>query len=195
MRDKIIQTFQSKTFALNKEDSSYEARKEYFENNKRFYFADGVVSLPFGHPNLKQIDEFKKEKGQKLEKYFWEEKEHLSNLELRALKNHPRLYLYNQILISVPKLFNISQKNDFTQQKKNTAEKKHKRSNFRGRMDNEINYTNDAKFWWWEELGVVKLLMFKIWEKIRCLETLKKGYGYQKYHFLPKERIILEIVS
>ena len=147
MRDKIIQTFQSKTFALNKEDSSYEARKEYFENNKRFYFADGVVSLPFGHPNLKQIDEFKKEKGQKLEKYFWEEKEHLSNLELRALKNHPRLYLYNQILISVPKLFNISQKNDFTQQKKNTAEKKHKRSNFRGRMDNEINYTNDAKFW------------------------------------------------
>ena len=32
MRDKIIQTFQSKTFALNKEDSSYEARKEYFEN-------------------------------------------------------------------------------------------------------------------------------------------------------------------
>ena len=32
MRDKIIPTFQSKTFALNKEDSSYEARKEYFEN-------------------------------------------------------------------------------------------------------------------------------------------------------------------
>ena len=32
MRDKIIQTFQSKIFALNKEDSSYEARKEYFEN-------------------------------------------------------------------------------------------------------------------------------------------------------------------
>ena len=33
-------------------------------------------------------------------------------------KNHPRLYLYNQISISAPKLFNKSQTNDFTQQKK-----------------------------------------------------------------------------
>ena len=87
-------------------------------NDKRFFFPDGVDSPPFGHPNLKEIVEFKKEKGQKIEKYFWEEKEHLFNLELKALKNHTRLYLYNQILMSVPKLFNISQKNDFTKQKK-----------------------------------------------------------------------------
>ena len=32
MREEIIQTFQSKIFALNKEDPTYEARKEYFEN-------------------------------------------------------------------------------------------------------------------------------------------------------------------
>ena len=88
-------------------------------NEKRFYLLDRVVSLPFGYPNLKEIDEFKKEKGQKVEKYFWEEKEHLFNLELKALRNHPRLYLYNQISMSVPKLFNVSQKrNDFTKQKK-----------------------------------------------------------------------------
>ena len=29
-------------------------------------------------------------------------------------------------------------------------------------------------FWLWEELGVVKLTLFNIWEKIRCLGTLKK---------------------
>ena len=87
-------------------------------NDKRFYFPDGVVSLPFHHPNLKEIDEFKKDKGQKTEKYFSKEKEHLFNLELKALKNHPRLYLCNQILMSAPKLFNIGQKKDFTQQKK-----------------------------------------------------------------------------
>ena len=85
-------------------------------NNKRFYFPDGVVSLPFYHPNLSKIDEFKQKKGQRIEKYFWEEKEHLFNLEKEALKNHPRLYLYHQILMSVPKIFNISQKNNFTQQ-------------------------------------------------------------------------------
>ena len=31
-------------------------------NDKRFYFPDGIVSLPFGHKNLKHIDDFKKEK-------------------------------------------------------------------------------------------------------------------------------------
>ena len=85
---------------------------------KRFHFPDGVVSLPFGHPLLKKIDEFKQEKGQKIEKYFWEEKENLFNIENKAPKEHPRLYLYHQILISTPEIFNISQKNDFTQQSK-----------------------------------------------------------------------------
>ena len=32
MKEEIIQTFQGKIFALNKNDSKYEARKEYFEN-------------------------------------------------------------------------------------------------------------------------------------------------------------------
>ena len=50
-------------------------------NDKRFYFADGVVSLPYGHPNLKEIDKFKKEKDQKIEKYFWEQKERLLKME------------------------------------------------------------------------------------------------------------------
>ena len=29
-------------------------------NNKRFYFPDGIVSLPFEHKHLKEIDDFKK---------------------------------------------------------------------------------------------------------------------------------------
>ena len=32
MKEEIIQTFQGKIFALNKDDPKYEARKEYFEN-------------------------------------------------------------------------------------------------------------------------------------------------------------------
>ena len=39
-------------------------------NDKRFYFPEGVISLPFGLPNLKEIDEFKKQKRQKIENYF-----------------------------------------------------------------------------------------------------------------------------
>ena len=32
MREEIIQTLQAKIFALNKDDQTYETRKEYFEN-------------------------------------------------------------------------------------------------------------------------------------------------------------------
>ena len=39
-------------------------------------------------------------------------------MEKDTLKNTPRLYLYHQILMSSPKIFNINQKNDFTQQNK-----------------------------------------------------------------------------
>ena len=92
-------------------------------NDKRFYFPDGIVSLPFGHKNLKEIDDFKKQKGQKIEKYFWEEKEALFNMEIKVLKNPPRLYLYHQILTSPPKIFYINQKNDFEQQKRTLLKK------------------------------------------------------------------------
>ena len=42
-------------------------------------------------------------KGQKIEKYVLEEKEYFLNLEKKPLKNHPRLYLYHQTLMSIPK--------------------------------------------------------------------------------------------
>ena len=86
--------------------------------DKRFYFPDGIVSLPFDHKSLKQIDDFKKQKSQKIEKYFWEEKEALFKMEKEALKNNPRLYLYHRIIMSSPKTSNIKKKNDFIQQNK-----------------------------------------------------------------------------
>ena len=33
-------------------------------NDKRFYFPNGVLSLPNGHPSLEEIDKFKNDKGQ-----------------------------------------------------------------------------------------------------------------------------------
>ena len=96
-------------------------------NDKRFYFPDGVDSLPFGHPNLKKIDDFKHNHGQKIEKYFCEEKEHLLSLEREALKNHPRLYLYHQILMSSPKLSDISQKDNFNSSNRKIFQKNTKR--------------------------------------------------------------------
>ena len=38
-------------------------------NDKRYYFCDEIVSLPFFHPHLKEIMEFKLEKRQRTEIY------------------------------------------------------------------------------------------------------------------------------
>ena len=95
-------------------------------NDKRFYFPDGLVSLPFYHPILAEIDNFKQKKGQKI-KFFWEEKENLFRMEKKTLKNHPRLYFYHQILTSTPVLF-----------KRNTK--------YIRWVVVEMNYNYDAKF-------------------------------------------------
>ena len=39
-------------------------------NSKRFYFPDGILSLSFHHPNLKEFNKFKEKMVQRIEIYF-----------------------------------------------------------------------------------------------------------------------------
>ena len=43
-------------------------------NDKRFYFLNGITSLPVSHPLLKDLTDYKEQKDEKIEKYFLEEK-------------------------------------------------------------------------------------------------------------------------
>ena len=43
-------------------------------NDKMFYFPNAILCLPFGHTALKQLDKYKKKKGQKVESYFTKKK-------------------------------------------------------------------------------------------------------------------------
>ena len=43
-------------------------------NVKRYYYSDGVVSLPFSHPFLHKINQFKKDKNQKIEAFLLKKK-------------------------------------------------------------------------------------------------------------------------
>ena len=43
-------------------------------NEKRFYFPNAIISLPFGHQALNELDELKKNKGQRIENYFLQER-------------------------------------------------------------------------------------------------------------------------
>lgn len=53
-------------------------------NDKRFYFSNGITSLPIFHPLLKNQAEYKKNKGKKIENYFWDEKEVLLKKEMKS---------------------------------------------------------------------------------------------------------------
>lgn len=50
-------------------------------NDKRYYFSDDIVSLPFYHRDLLEIIDFKEKKNQRVENYFIEEKKQLSPWE------------------------------------------------------------------------------------------------------------------
>ena len=78
-------------------------------NDKRFYFPNAILSLPFGHTALKQLDKYKKKKGQKVESYFMKKREKLLELERCALKKCSRLKILDGIL---SQSFKVIHKND-----------------------------------------------------------------------------------
>ena len=49
-----------------------EVKKSKFaqKNNKQYYSSNGIVSLPFAHPYLKEIIDYKGKNNWKLEKYI-----------------------------------------------------------------------------------------------------------------------------
>ena len=69
-------------------------RKNKFSqlNDKQFYFPNAIVSVSFGHFSLAEIDEFKKDKGQRIEKYFWTDKQKLLELEKKAIDKIPTIF-------------------------------------------------------------------------------------------------------
>ena len=91
------------------EMTTHKIKKSKFSqlNNKRFYFPNAIVSLTFGHLALREIDEYKKDKGRRIEKYFWTEKEKLLELEKSALKNTQRINFLNNTLEQIPKIVHV----------------------------------------------------------------------------------------
>ena len=87
-------------------------------NDKRFYFPNAVISLPFGHQILDEVDQYKKNQGQRTEKYFLKEKDNLLELEKNALKKCPRLDFLDNILLQSFKVVNNNNINKYLYNKK-----------------------------------------------------------------------------
>ena len=59
-------------------------------NDKRYYFSDGIVSLPFGHPSLKEVRDYKKSLP-KIHTRIPYEKDKILQYENRVVNNNERL--------------------------------------------------------------------------------------------------------
>ena len=65
-------------------------------NDKRYYFSDGIVSLPFGHPSLNQVREYKKSLP-KIHTVILKEKNMILHYENKAVNNNERLRILRSI--------------------------------------------------------------------------------------------------
>ena len=62
-------------------------------NDKRFYFPNAIILLPFGHSALKELDDLKKNKGQRIEDYFLQDRYKILEMEKKLLKSVQDLIL------------------------------------------------------------------------------------------------------
>ena len=65
-------------------------------NDKRFYFSNGITSLPYGHPFLEKVRE-QKNKYRSIHKVIQTKKDDSLKEEIKVIKNNPRLDILNQI--------------------------------------------------------------------------------------------------
>ena len=101
-------------FTVKKGDmTTTQVEKKKFSqiNDKRFYFPNAILSLPFGHVTLKELEKYKKEKGQKIESYFLQKRQKLLDLEREALTKCSRLEILDRIFLQS---FKVVRKNDPT---------------------------------------------------------------------------------
>ena len=89
-------------------------------NDKRYYFSDGVVSLPFGHPSLSNIREYKKSLS-RIHTVIRQEKNKILKMENEIVNKNERLSVLRNILSQPITYFNLKNNaktnikdNDFT---------------------------------------------------------------------------------
>ena len=88
-------------------------------NDKRYYFSDGIVSLPFGHPSLNEIREYKKSL-EAIHKVIEKEKNKLLNEENTVVNANKRLRILRSIYSQPINYYTLKTHRPFISVKNNT---------------------------------------------------------------------------
>ena len=81
-------------------------------NDKRFYFSNGLISLPFGHPYLEDLRK-EKHKHRAIHKVIQEQKYNFLKEESEVLQKLPRLNILKQIFSQNRMLYELNSNTKF----------------------------------------------------------------------------------
>ena len=81
-------------------------------NDKRFYFSNGTISLPYVHPYLQKLRK-EKHKYQDIHKAIQTKKDGFLKKESKVLESISRLNILKQIFIQMPILFELDSNTKF----------------------------------------------------------------------------------
>ena len=81
-------------------------------NDKRFYFPNGITSLPFGHPHLEKVRK-QKNKFRNIHKIIQYKKHEFLEEEAKVEENSERLNILNQIFNQVPLIYELKSNQNF----------------------------------------------------------------------------------
>ena len=70
-------------------------------NDKRFYFSNGIISLPYGHPYLEKLRK-EKHKYRDIHKVMQRKKDDFLKKGSKVIENIPRLNILKQVFSQIP---------------------------------------------------------------------------------------------
>ena len=111
----FLKKIQQKRFQIiNKSMQMNTIRKVQFGtlNDKRFYFCDGIVSLPHGHPLLENLRK-KKLRYRNIHSVIQTKKENFLQEQSEVVKKIPRLDIIRQIYNQIPRLYELNSDTNF----------------------------------------------------------------------------------
>ena len=76
-------------------------------NDKRFYFSNGIISLPYGHPHLEKLRK-EKHKYRDIHEVIQGKKDDFLKEKSKVIENIPRLNILKQIFIQIPILYELN---------------------------------------------------------------------------------------
>ena len=91
-------------------------------NDKRFYFSNGLTSLPFGHPHLESCRN-QKHKYRNIHKVIQSKKHEFLEKEAKVEKKNERLNILNQIFNQRPLIYELKSTKNYTNNELHTTKK------------------------------------------------------------------------